>query len=306
MTKTTESEAHPVLTPQAILARLRNVARTYTNVPPNLMLLLYAQQGLLGRLDASPYADHFVLKGGLSLFVRYRQQSRPTQDIDLAASGTSHDPTQLEQVIRQICALPLGDGLIFDPTSIKADAIHEGATYSGVRVSLLARLGGSQQRLQIDVSFGNQITPGPEDASFPAILLDEAVHLRIYPLETVISEKFAALVEINLATTRMKDLHDLLVISEREAISASTLSHALQRSFAARKTPQAGISPVLNPSFATDEGLTKRWNGYRGVTRWANLPDFGDVMTRLQGFVGPVVLGRRSAGEWDPRANRWS
>ncbi len=116
MTKTTEPN------PASILARLRNLCRTdHPNLPANLMLLLYAQQGLLARLEISPHAEDFVLKGALSLFARFGNATRPTEDIDLAASRLPNTPEHVAQVIRAVCATPFPDGLHL---TIEADSIR--------------------------------------------------------------------------------------------------------------------------------------------------------------------------------------
>ena len=118
MTRTTDPS------PVSILARLRHLGRTqYPNLPTNAMLLLYAQQGLLARLDASPYADRFVLKGALSLFARYGQAARPTEDLDLAARGLPHTLEEVRRVLAEVCRLPSPDGLVFDPTSVRVSLI---------------------------------------------------------------------------------------------------------------------------------------------------------------------------------------
>ncbi|GAA5504375.1 hypothetical protein Dxin01_04145 [Deinococcus xinjiangensis] len=104
------------------------------------MLLLYTQQGFLGRLAASPYAHQFVLKGALSLFARYGQVARPTEDIDLAARGMPNTPAQLLAVLQELCAIDLDDALSFDADSLVAQPINEGLEYSGVGVKLAANL----------------------------------------------------------------------------------------------------------------------------------------------------------------------
>lgn len=58
-------------------------------------------------------------------------------------------------------ALESDDLLTFDTSTLKADSILEGAEYGGVRLEFDAQVGTARQKLQIEVSFGNTITPGP-------------------------------------------------------------------------------------------------------------------------------------------------
>ncbi len=284
--------------PAGLLDRLKHLRRlTYPSVPPNTMLLLYAQQGLLARLDASPHAGHFVLKGALSLFARYGDAARPTQDLDLASQGLPNTPQEIQRVLEDLCAVPFGDGLSFDPASLRTTPINEALRYPGVTARLTATLGPSRVLLQLDFSFGNVITPAPVQLTFPVLLLDEAVRVMVYPLETVVTEKFAALVEIGEATTRMKDLYDLQVILSRETFEARIVIEALERSFAARDTPINHVPEVLSAGFAESALLTPRWTQYRRRTGFT-APDLVKVMALLRAFYSPLLLEDRADGRW--------
>ena len=294
MTKITESN------PESILARLRNLARSsYPNLPLNLMLTLYAQQGLLARLEASPYRERFVLKGALSLFARYRQTARPTEDIDLAARDLPNTLPAVVSVFEHLCVVPYPDGLTFEPATITVRVINETLEYPGVSLLVRVALGRSRVALQLDVSFGNAITPEPTSMAFPALLISDPVRVRVYPLETVIAEKFAALVEIGEATTRMKDLYDLYTILERETFQSSLMGRAFERSFTARQTPRSDVATILSNDFASSSDLTRRWRQYRTRTGLI-APELPIVMGRIRAFCTPLLL------ELDPAERRWN
>jgi predicted nucleotidyltransferase component of viral defense system len=291
--------------PASILARLRALGRTrYPNLPANAMLLLYAQQGLLARLDASPYAERFVLKGALSLFARFGQAARPTEDLDFASRGLPQTAEDVRAVLGEVCSLRFGDGLTFDAAAISVIPNQLGHAYPGVKAHVIARLGASRADLNIDVSFGNAITPAPVVWTFPPLLLEQGVPVPIYPLETVVTEKFAALVEIGEATTRMKDLYDLYVILTREALGARDTSLALHRSFAARGTPTAAVPLVLDEAFGHSEVLTRRWGQYLARTRFS-APPFEGVMALLRTFYRPLLMEGQDQGTWSPTAVYW-
>ncbi|CAM4297192.1 nucleotidyl transferase AbiEii/AbiGii toxin family protein [Deinococcus marmoris] len=252
------------------------------------------QMRVLARLDASAYSEQFVLKGALSLFARYDQAACPTEDLDLAAWGLPNTPDGIGAVLREIAALPYGDGLLFD-AAVRVSPINEALKCPGVSARLTARLESSRADLQIDVSFGNAITPAPVVWTFPPLLLDHGVPVPLYPLyplETVLAEKFAALVEIGEATTRMKDLYDLHVILSRESFSAVTVIQALRRSFEARGTRQEVALVVLAQPFAQSETLTRRWQQYLNRTRFSALP-FDAVMDQLNSFFEQVLTDQQ-------------
>lgn len=291
--------------PASVLARLKNLQRDrYPNMPPNTMLQLYAQQGFLARLDASPYADRLVLKGAMSLFARYGQAARPTQDLDLATRRLPNTPNSVKTLLEDLCAVPFGDGLTFDPASIRVRASNEGLEYPGVKAFVRAALGPSRVELQFDFSFGNVVFPAPVRMTFPRLLLDDAVRITVYPLETVITEKFAALVEIGDTTTRMKDLYDLWIILGSEPFSAETVGTALLGSFTARKTPLDRVADVLGDDFAADKALQDRWTRYLRQQQFS-AASFPEIMELLRAFYGPLLLEGRREGNWDWEHGEW-
>jgi hypothetical protein len=228
MTRTTDPEQ------MRVLARLRHLGRTqYRGLPAGSMLLLYAQQGLLARLDARPYSEQCVLKGALSLFAD--QAARPTED--LVARGLPNTPDGIVAVLREVVALRYGDGLLFD-VAARISPINEAVKSPGVSVRLTAQLGSSRIELQIIVSFVNAITPAPVVWPFPPLLLDHGVPVSLYPLKTVLAEKFAAFVEIGEVTRRMKDRYDLHVILSKESFEFRVVAQALHWRFEARGTRQ--------------------------------------------------------------------
>ncbi|WP_293911174.1 nucleotidyl transferase AbiEii/AbiGii toxin family protein [Deinococcus sp.] len=312
--------AEPISRDQAasVAARLRNAGRELGLSAEQLQVMpvqmAYAQQGFLGRLDASVHAERFVIKGGASLFTRFRQLGRPTRDLDLAALGP---PPPLDEVlawIHEICAAPFGDSLVFAPEDIRArSSAPESAAHPVVQVSLVAVLGRARQPLDLDVSFGNVIYPGLVQAHFPRLVIPEPVLVRIYPLEQVVTEKFAVMLELTVANSRMKDLHDLWQIARAPGtqgaagMRAADLAQAMRASFAVRRTPTANLALVLDPAFAQELGLLQAWAAYRRRNTWARLPELADILSVIRAFPGAVAqrLPWESSGVWDPVKLSW-
>ena len=149
----------------------------------------YAIERLLYRLSTSTYADRFLLKGAM-LFVIWKETiHRPTRDLDLLGYG-SDDLGELENIFREICSSKVEpDGLVFLPDTVHAETIRDQAAYGGTRVTMQARLIKTRIYVQVDIGFGDVVTPGPEETSFPVLLDFPAPQLRAYPIYTVVAEK---------------------------------------------------------------------------------------------------------------------
>jgi hypothetical protein len=246
-----------------------------------------------------------VLKGGLSLFARYRASARPTQDLDLAAAHLPNTPEGVTQALTRILAVPYADGLTFGAAPLNVRVMQTESRYPGVSAQVTAQVGRARQVLPLDVSFGNVITPAPVTLDFPRLLVPDAVRVSVYPLETVVAEKFAALVELGLLTTRMKDVYDLSVISAREALTWDSLHTAVGRSFAARGTPDGRT--VLTTDFAADEVLAGRWRQFLRRTALPAPPEFSETMQLLQPFLTAILPDGeiRTGQTWNPQLRQW-
>jgi hypothetical protein len=220
----------------SILARLLTLAR-HKGDDYSLLLNRFALERLLLRISTSPHATRFLLKGALLFALWYDDPHRPTRDADLLGLGPD-DEANLIATFRDIAAMDLGDGIVFDPESVKANAIREDNTYGGTRITLVARIGSARCALQIDVGFGDAVTPEPQTVTYPTLLQDfQAPTLRVYPVYTVIAEKYQAMVMLGQANSRMKDFYDLAVIARRTALDNATLAAAIAATFARRQTP---------------------------------------------------------------------
>ncbi len=175
----------------------------------NLTLTHYGLERLLYRLSISNHAPNFLLKGALLFSLWYDLPHRPTRDVDLLGFGPD-DIDSAVATFREICQIAVEDGIAFDPVSVKGTVIREEAGYCGVRIDLLAKLDGARIALQVDIGFGDAVTPAPEAISYPVLLDDlPAPQLRAYPKNTVVAEKFHAICLLGMTNTRMKDYFDL-------------------------------------------------------------------------------------------------
>lgn len=247
----------------SVRARLLNIAKAQ-GVDFNQVLVRFALERMLYRLTQSPHADRFVLKGALLFTLWYDMPHRATRDADLLGFGAS-DLESMAQVFRDIATVPVDDGMTFDPASVTVEEIRKEAGYGGVRVIMVGDLARARCKTQIDVGFGDAITPAPVDSVYP-VLLDNmpAPRLRAYPPYTVIAEKLHAIALLGMTNTRLKDYFDLSVLLEKETLDTDLLAQAIKATFERRGTTvrhalQGGMLPGLTDEFAQDASRQALW-----------------------------------------------
>ncbi|WP_426284871.1 nucleotidyl transferase AbiEii/AbiGii toxin family protein [Luteibacter sp. E-22] len=240
-------------------ARLLNVAKAQ-GVDFNQVLVRFALERMLYRLTRSPHADRFLLKGALLFTLWYDMPHRATRDADLLGFGAS-DLESVARVFRDIAAVTADDGIVFDPASVTVEEIRKEAGYGGVRVVVSGGLARARCRTQIDVGFGDAVTPAPVDSIYP-VLLDEmpAPRLRTYPVYTVIAEKLHAIALLGMTNSRLKDYFDLSVLLEREVLDTDLLVRAVKATFERRNMVVPDAPPVgLTEEFAHDASRQSLW-----------------------------------------------
>ncbi|MDP2678572.1 MAG: nucleotidyl transferase AbiEii/AbiGii toxin family protein [Rhodoferax sp.] len=243
----------------SVRARLLNIAKA-EQTDFNSVLVRYALERFLYRLGQSAHADHFVLKGAMLFNLWYAMPHRPTRDVDLLGFGPS-DLLSIVQAFREIVSVVAEDGIVFDAASVRVEEIRKNAGYAGARVIVSAELARARCKTQIDVGFGDAVTPEPVDAVYPVLLADFAApRLRTYPVYTVVAEKLHAMVLLGMTNSRLKDYLDLSVLLEREALDPATLAAAIAATFTRRGTALPTELPIgLSDEFANDQSRQTLW-----------------------------------------------
>jgi hypothetical protein len=292
----------------SILARLLTLAKLRGD-DYSLLLNRFALERLLLRLSTSPHAHRFLLKGALLFALWYDDPHRPTRDADLLGFGPDDD-ANLADTFCDIAAMDMGDGIVFDPASVKADAIREDNTYGGTRITLVARIGSARCALQIDVGFGDVVTPAPQTVAYPTLLKGfEAPTLRVYPVYTVIAEKYHAMVMLGQANSRMKDFYDLAVIARRTALDGTTLAAALAATFARRQTALPSERPLaLTRQFSDDPAKQRQWQAFLSKNR-ITAGGLADTVALLNLLLWPPTEVATAQGQvataWHPELAQW-
>lgn len=293
----------------SVRARLLNHARE-TRQDFNWTLTRYAIERLLYRISISKHADQFLLKGALLFDLWFDIPHRPTRDADFLGFG-SPDLLHIETIFRQISLIETFDGVTFHPDSVRAAEIRKEADYAGVRVTLLGVIDGARCQIQIDIGFGDAVTPGPEDVEYPVMLAEfKPPKLRVYPRYTVVAEKLQALSALGIANSRMKDYFDLWILAQHTDFDGETLCQAIKATFDRRKTSLTGGIPFgLTDAFAQDAHKQAQWQAFLRKNRLETLV-LNDVIAALGGFMRPVIKAAnanvafsaywRAGGPWSP------
>ncbi len=267
-----------------------------------LTLLRYGAERLLYWLCQSPHAERFVLKGALLLLLWPDQLYRPTRDVDLESYGDA-TPEHLREVFRSVCRQPCPeDALRFDEDSVAGEEIRAAQESGGVRVTLPAWLGRARIRLQVDVGFGDAITPSPRLQDFPTLLSLPAPRILTYPIETVIAEKFEAIVRLGRANSRMKDFRDLITFARRSEFDGELLCRAVSATFARRAADLEDLDEVLESEFDEGSTLGQRWRAYCRTSATGEATEthaeIGGELIRFLEPLGDALRGSAAPGHW--------
>jgi hypothetical protein len=268
----------------------------------------FATERLIFRLGESKAQTRCILKGAALLTIWMSDPYRATRDVDFLASGDAGDDN-VREIIEQICAVPCPeDGLSFDLSDLKLQAIRAEEEYVGKRARFVAYLGTARIRVQIDFGFGDAITTKPDVTEYPTILKDiPAPHILAYPRAISVAEKFEAMAKLDIRNSRMKDFHDIWALSSAFEFDGASLQNAVAACFKRRKTPWTDNVPsALTSAFYQDSDLQQRWTGYirSGGVRISPPSRFEAIGERVVQFLGPVrdsiVSGKVFPAVWVP------
>lgn len=295
----------------SVLQRLYNRARERGD-DYNQLLSRYAIERLLYRLSISPYVGGFILKGAQLYALWGHDEYRPTRDLDLLGTGDPH-VSAMEEMFRHIAnqPIPIDDGITFEATSVRGEDIREEARYAGIRIILTYHIGRARGSVQVDIGFGDVVTPAPIAVEFPTLLAFPSPCLQAYPPETVIAEKFEAMVSLGQTNSRMKDFYDLYQLARTFPFDGHQLGQALQATFMRRQSPLPATLPLaLTDDFSHSATKSIQWTAFIRKSRLTDhAPSLAEVVELLQAFLMPVVTAVRNqqdfAATWNHESVSW-
>jgi len=299
----------PTNLPASVRQRLLNLSRD-RGEDFNLTLTRYGTERLLYRLSQSERSDQFILKGALLLSLWTNRLQRPTRDIDLLGYGDSSQEA-LTQLFRELCLADVPpDGLTFHPETVQVSEIREAQEYAGQRVRVTATLGKARIHLQVDIGFGDVITPAANEVEYPSLLGFPSPILHAYPRETVTAEKLEAMVVLGMANSRMKDFYDVWMMSRELQFNGRTLAHAIQATFQCRQSefPQA-VPTAFTEEFAQNPDKSTQWNAFLSRNRLdAGGMDLAQIIQEIRLFLMKPMSAAAEGQEFEetwPAGGPW-
>ena len=258
----------------------------------NLLLVRYGVERLLYRLSISEHSERFVLKGASMFLIWKGQNYRVTRDADLLGFGSA-EAEQIKVLFRDVSQLGLVDldGIEFRPEMVEANPIREEMDYDGIRVTMIGLLHNARIPVQIDIGFGDVVTPEPEMVEFPTLLDAPAPKLKAYPRYTMVAEKFEAMVKLGMANSRMKDFYDVWLLSRLFEFNGSVLCEAVSNTFKRRSTSYPdGLPVAFTEEFSNDNQKQIQWKAFVKKSRAESVGrELRTVIDDIVVFLHPII-----------------
>lgn len=256
------------------------------------LLARYFNERLLYRVSVSQYKDNFLLKGGSLLYALDGLEARPTVDIDFMADRISRDRDNMTEIFRKIVAIGCDeDGVYFDTESIKPEPITVDKKYPGLRFYVTAHMDTIVHNMSVDIGFGDVVSPCPMTIDFPLLLPNiPSVNLQAYSLETVVAEKFHAMIDRDETNSRMKDFFDCYMLFTQRNISDETLFEAIKATFDNRALAYKPNLKLFSDGFATDKERIIRWKAFLKKIHWKEEIPFPVVMQIIKDRLQPMAM----------------
>lgn len=298
-----------MINPDSIKAKLKNEAQLRGHILQE-ELTAYGLERTIYRISISDYVENFTLKGGIFLYALFAGNfTRVTTDIDLLAQKTNNEVGNIKEIFEEIFSLEVNDALHYDLKSLEVKTITEFKLYHGVNVSIIAYLDRTKIPITIDIGFGDTVYPERVLIDFPSILDMETSKIYAYTINSVIAEKFEAIVSLGYANSRYKDFYDLYILVCSYDFKGNELQKALEETFKNRQTVFDDIV-AFEIGFADDSIRSVRWDAFIKKKNAMISVDFKHAVDLIKTFLEPVVdriiTGIVMNNIWDSKKKEWN
>lgn len=256
------------------------------------LLRIYCMERFLERVSVSRYKDNFILKGGMLVSSLVGIERRATMDIDTTIKGQNLSIDDARRIVNEIISIPLDDEIRFE--ILDAQEIMEGADYTGVRLSLRAKLDTMKIPVKIDISTGDVITPVEVLYSYKLMFEEREIELLSYNLITILAEKIETVISRGTANTRLRDFYDIYILTE---LYADRLDKAMLAVAFSSTSTRRGSQEVMKDSVTiidelrSDPSMRSQWVNYQkkndysaGITWDEAINRLNDLMDFLNGY----------------------
>lgn len=269
---------------------------------------LFCQEEFLRRLEQSNYANNFILKGGLFLYSLTEFDSRVTVDIDFLIEKISNTPESLQKIVEDIIIEKTENDFIEFEIK-KTSSVSITKKYSGVNVSLVAKINNTRTPVSIDFGFGDVIVPNHKKRRIPTQLDDfKAPLINTYSIETTIAEKTDAIFSLMEFSSRMKDYYDIYYLLHKFDFDGKILCEALSRTFKNRNRQFTSVQLQKVVAFHFDKNMCKKWQAF---CRKINIDDeFSAVLNSISTFLEKPLYALLNGDDfkktWDSNSCTWN
>jgi len=248
-------------------AKIRNVSQD-KGIEAEVILRNFMLERFLERIAASDYCEHFILKGWLLIASIVGIDTRSTMDMDTTIKGQPLVESAIIKMINDISAVPLDDSVTFAFQSI--EEIHEDADYPGFRVSLDAVLDRTRQKMKIDITTGDFVTPREIEYSYNLMFEDRAIRIMAYNIETILAEKFETIITRGVVNTRMRDFYDIYILTGTQKYDMDIFRAAVENTVTKRGTSRQTTEPLpIIRTVATSTNMIDLWQKYQKKNAYA-------------------------------------
>ncbi len=265
----------------SLKAKAKNVAQKY-NLDSRYIIQYVMFESLIRRISISKYKENIIIKGGFLLSSIFGFNQRSTMDMDATLKGMNLNKENVLNIIKDIIAIDINDGVRYEIFSIKDIRLEK--KYPGFKIHLLAYLEDLRTHLMIDITTGDVITLKEIDYEYNTIFDNETINIMSYNIETIIAEKFEAIISRNVINSRMKDYYDLYMFTtlKWDNVNKNLLKIAINNTCNNRKTTN-----YLNDSsnyinlISKNEDLKKLWKEYQNKNVYAKNINFEDTILAI-------------------------
>lgn len=273
---------------ESVKAKLKNQAHKRGHMLQE-ELTAYGLERTIYRISISEYVDKFTLKGGIFLYALFDGNfTRATTDIDLLAQETNNEVENIKKIFEKIFSIEVNDALLYDLESLDVHLITEFKAYHGLNVSIVAYLDKTKIPISIDIGFGDIVYPERVLMDFPVLLDMEVPKIYVYSLNSVIAEKFEAIVSLGYVNSRYKDFYDIYILASNYNFDGNELKKAIEETFHHRQT---GFDDIVafEKDFTADAIRKSRWNAFTKKKKAMESVDFGRTVELIKDFLQPII-----------------
>lgn len=275
---------------EGLKGKIRNIANS-KNLRPQEVLQMFFFERFLERLSKSEYKFNFVIKGGLPISSMIGIDNRTTMDMDTTIKGVPLKEEVIRNIISEIINVEVDDGIEFEITNISH--IREEDEYENFRVHLIANFDKIKNDMKIDITTGDAITPKEIEYLYPCMFQEESLRVLVYPLETILAEKYESVIKRNIFTTRMRDFYDLynLYNLRKEEIDFDILKQAIistanrRGSFSLMKQAMEIIKDIKE-----DDYLKELWKVYLADNLYISDLNFSETVKVVEVIAKKIAL----------------